>query len=65
MNNTVSKFCPCYINWVTCLCLQIDSGMVLFLKGVAMSDHCSWCHYLSCVPIGAVNQTTLEFEDDW
>ena len=25
-------------------------GMVLLLRGVDLNDHCSWCHYLSCVP---------------
>ncbi|KAM7258173.1 hypothetical protein ACFE04_013914 [Oxalis oulophora] len=25
-------------------------GLVFLLKGVNMNDHCSWCHYLSCVP---------------
>ncbi|KAL6847902.1 hypothetical protein ACP4OV_022030 [Aristida adscensionis] len=25
-------------------------GLVLLLKGFNASEHCSWCHYLSCVP---------------
>jgi hypothetical protein len=26
--------------------------MVLLLRGVDANEHCSWCHYLSCVPTG-------------
>ncbi|KAK6152457.1 hypothetical protein DH2020_015092 [Rehmannia glutinosa] len=25
-------------------------GLVLLLRGEDLNDHCSWCHYLSCVP---------------
>ncbi|KAJ8899649.1 hypothetical protein K2173_019345 [Erythroxylum novogranatense] len=25
-------------------------GLVLLLRGVDANEHCSWCHYLSCVP---------------
>lgn len=25
-------------------------GLVLLLRGVDLNGHCSWCHYLSCVP---------------
>ncbi|CAA2985173.1 RHOMBOID 1 [Olea europaea subsp. europaea] len=25
-------------------------GLILLLRGVDLNDHCSWCHYLSCVP---------------
>ncbi|KAH6766153.1 RHOMBOID-like 1 [Perilla frutescens var. hirtella] len=26
------------------------SGLSLLMRGVNGNDHCSWCHYLSCVP---------------
>ncbi|PNX72981.1 inactive rhomboid protein 1-like, partial [Trifolium pratense] len=26
------------------------AGMVMLLKGVNLNDHCSWCHYLDCIP---------------
>jgi len=41
------------ILWVISLVLLIVGftvGMVLLLRGVDANDHCSWCHYLSCVP---------------
>ena len=25
-------------------------GLVALLRGVDANDHCSWCHYLSCIP---------------
>ncbi|KAJ9548040.1 hypothetical protein OSB04_020583 [Centaurea solstitialis] len=25
-------------------------GLVALLRGVDLNDHCSWCHYMSCVP---------------
>ncbi|MCI25359.1 inactive rhomboid protein 1-like [Trifolium medium] len=24
--------------------------MMMVLKGVNLNDHCSWCHYLDCIP---------------
>ncbi|XP_042001148.1 RHOMBOID-like protein 1 [Salvia splendens] len=42
-----------YVLWVLSLILLIVGftvGMVLLLRGVDLNDHCSWCHYLSCVP---------------
>ncbi|KAL3536406.1 hypothetical protein ACH5RR_004867 [Cinchona calisaya] len=41
------------ILWVLSLILLIVGftlGLVLLLRGVDLNDHCSWCHYLSCVP---------------
>ncbi|RHN75561.1 putative peptidase S54, rhomboid [Medicago truncatula] len=50
-----SRFAPCQqalrVNSSVLLTIRLMGGMVLFLKGVAMSDHCSWYHYLRCVPI--------------
>ncbi|OAY61220.1 RHOMBOID-like protein 1 [Manihot esculenta] len=42
-----------YVLWVVSLILLIfgfTSGMVALLRGVDLNNHCSWCHYLSCVP---------------
>ncbi|XP_009758866.1 RHOMBOID-like protein 1 [Nicotiana tabacum] len=39
--------------WVISLVLLIigfTSGLVMLLRGVDLNDHCSWCHYMSCVP---------------
>lgn len=32
------------------LSIRLTVGLVLLLRGVDLNDHCSWCHYLSCVP---------------
>ncbi|KAE9616605.1 putative peptidase S54, rhomboid [Lupinus albus] len=32
------------------LCAGFITGTVLLLRGVDLNDHCSWCHYLSCIP---------------
>ncbi|KAL8039373.1 hypothetical protein ABFX02_10G032700 [Erythranthe guttata] len=39
--------------WLFSLVLVIVGftvGLVLLLRGEDLNDHCSWCHYLSCVP---------------
>lgn len=39
--------------WVISLILLVvglTAGLVLLLRGVDANDHCSWCHYLTCVP---------------
>ncbi|KAK8512300.1 hypothetical protein V6N13_097048 [Hibiscus sabdariffa] len=41
------------ILWAVSLILVIVGltlGLVMLLRGVDANDHCSWCHYLSCVP---------------
>ncbi|XWS43730.1 hypothetical protein CRYUN_Cryun16bG0128700 [Craigia yunnanensis] len=41
------------ILWVVSLILLIVGltlGLVMLLRGVDANDHCSWCHYLSCIP---------------
>ncbi|KAE8099379.1 hypothetical protein FH972_017366 [Carpinus fangiana] len=41
------------ILWVVSLILLIigfTAGLVMLLRGFNANDHCSWCHYLSCVP---------------
>lgn len=41
------------ILWVLSLIFLIVGftvGLVLLLRGEDLNDHCSWCHYLSCVP---------------
>ncbi|KAM0021650.1 putative peptidase S54, rhomboid [Helianthus debilis subsp. tardiflorus] len=30
--------------------LKLIAGLVSLVHGVNLNDHCSWCHYLSCVP---------------
>ncbi|XP_057955937.1 RHOMBOID-like protein 1 [Malania oleifera] len=30
-------------------------GLIMLLQGVNANDHCSWCHYLSCVPTSLWN----------
>ncbi|KAK7257813.1 hypothetical protein RIF29_32058 [Crotalaria pallida] len=42
-----------YVLWIvsfTLLSAGLIVGMVLLLRGTDLNDHCSWCHYLSCVP---------------
>lgn len=29
---------------------RLTVGLILLLRGEDLNDHCSWCHYLSCVP---------------
>ncbi|KAM7526351.1 hypothetical protein LguiA_016253 [Lonicera macranthoides] len=39
--------------WIISLLLLVAwlvAGLVQLLRGVDLNDHCSWCHYLSCVP---------------
>lgn len=41
------------ILWVLSLIFLIVGftvGLVLLLRGEDLNDHCSWCHYLGCVP---------------
>ncbi|RDX58658.1 RHOMBOID-like protein 1 [Mucuna pruriens] len=41
------------ILWVLSLIILVvglSVGLVALLRGVDANDHCSWCHYLSCVP---------------
>lgn len=42
-----------YVFWVASLILLIAGftvGLVMLFRGENGNDHCSWCHYLSCVP---------------
>lgn len=42
-----------YVLWLLALVLLITgfiAGLVMLFKGESTHDHCSWCHYLSCVP---------------
>ncbi|GAB2272530.1 hypothetical protein Dimus_007353 [Dionaea muscipula] len=41
------------ISWIVSLVLLITGftvGLVMLFRGVNGNEHCSWCHYLSCVP---------------
>ncbi|KAI3916666.1 hypothetical protein MKW92_047413 [Papaver armeniacum] len=42
-----------YVLWVTALILLIVGftvGLVLLFRGFDGNKHCSWCHYMSCIP---------------
>ncbi|EXC10670.1 Inactive rhomboid protein 1 [Morus notabilis] len=42
-----------YALWIISLVLLLLGfilGLIMLLQGVDLNDHCSWCHYLSCVP---------------
>ncbi|CAE6019068.1 unnamed protein product [Arabidopsis arenosa] len=42
-----------YVLWITSLVLLIagyTTGLVVLLRGTDLNKHCSWCHYLSCIP---------------
>lgn len=42
-----------YILWIMAAFLLISGftvGLVMLFRGVDANKHCSWCHYLSCVP---------------
>nr|CAD1817639.1 unnamed protein product [Ananas comosus var. bracteatus] len=42
-----------YVLWAIasiCLIVGFTVGLVMLFRGVNGNDHCSWCHYLSCVP---------------
>ncbi|XP_022720051.1 RHOMBOID-like protein 2 [Durio zibethinus] len=42
-----------YVFWVIAVVLLIvgfTMGLVMLFRGENGNDHCSWCHYLSCVP---------------
>ncbi|XP_008784595.2 RHOMBOID-like protein 2 [Phoenix dactylifera] len=42
-----------YVLWIIsaiALVVGFIVGLVLLFRGVNANDHCSWCHYLSCVP---------------
>ncbi|KAF0918316.1 hypothetical protein E2562_023387 [Oryza meyeriana var. granulata] len=46
------------ILWVIATVILISGftiGLVLVLKGFNASEHCPWCHYLSCVPTSKWN----------
>ncbi|KVH95453.1 Peptidase S54, rhomboid [Cynara cardunculus var. scolymus] len=42
-----------YVFWLVSMILLIVGftvGLVMLFRGENGNDHCSWCHYLSCVP---------------
>ncbi|GAA0148755.1 hypothetical protein Leryth_008909 [Lithospermum erythrorhizon] len=42
-----------YVFWVIATILLVTGfvvGLVMLFKGKNGNEHCSWCHYLSCVP---------------
>ncbi|XAR70334.1 hypothetical protein NMG60_11027157 [Bertholletia excelsa] len=47
-----------YIFWLVAIALLIVGftvGLVMLFRGENANDHCSWCHYLSCVPTSKWN----------
>ncbi|CAN6692725.1 unnamed protein product [Malus baccata var. baccata] len=47
-----------YVLWVLSLILLIVGytlGLVTLFQGFNLNNHCSWCHYLSCVPTSKWN----------
>ncbi|CAA0836394.1 RHOMBOID-like 1 [Striga hermonthica] len=49
------------ILWMLSFILMIIGligGLVLLLHGEDLNEHCSWCHYLSCVPTSMWNCNT-------
>ncbi|KAG1371711.1 RHOMBOID-like protein 1 [Cocos nucifera] len=42
-----------YVLWIIAaiaLIVGFAVGLVMLFRGVNANEHCSWCHYLSCVP---------------
>ncbi|GKV05850.1 hypothetical protein SLEP1_g17808 [Rubroshorea leprosula] len=54
VSSTKSKFkmyqCILWVISLVLLIVGLTVGLVMLLRGVDANDHCSWCHYLSCVP---------------
>ncbi|KAG2371312.1 RHOMBOID-like protein [Vigna angularis] len=53
-----------YVLWLISFVLLIAglvTGLVLLLRSVNLNDHCSWCHYLSCVPTSKWSCKTQQF----
>ncbi|XP_050112741.1 RHOMBOID-like protein 1 [Malus sylvestris] len=47
-----------YVLWVLSLILLIVGytlGLATLFRGVNLNNHCSWCHYLRCVPTSKWN----------
>ncbi|KAJ0979517.1 hypothetical protein J5N97_014991 [Dioscorea zingiberensis] len=42
-----------YILWISAVILLVFGftvALIMLFRGINANDHCSWCHYLSCVP---------------
>ncbi|CAH8282276.1 unnamed protein product [Eruca vesicaria subsp. sativa] len=47
-----------YVLWITSLLFLVAGytvGLVLLLRGTDLNKHCSWCHYLTCMPTSLWN----------
>lgn len=47
-----------YLLWILSailLILWFTAGLILLFKGINAMKHCSWCHYLSCIPTSKWN----------
>ncbi|XP_010558880.1 PREDICTED: RHOMBOID-like protein 1 [Tarenaya hassleriana] len=52
-----------YVLWVMSLVLLIagyTGGLVVLLRGTDLNNHCSWCHYLTCIPTSLWSCKTQE-----
>ncbi|XP_050384687.1 RHOMBOID-like protein 1 [Argentina anserina] len=53
-SEVTSKFktyqCIFWILSLVILIVGFTVGLVMLLRGVDANEHCSWCHYLSCIP---------------
>ncbi|XP_023523094.1 RHOMBOID-like protein 1 [Cucurbita pepo subsp. pepo] len=62
---SVSKYKPYqYVLWIVSLVLLIAwfaVGLVFLFRGENLNDHCSWCHYLSCIPTSKWNCNAQRF----
>ncbi|KAK7390542.1 hypothetical protein VNO78_25850 [Psophocarpus tetragonolobus] len=47
--------CILWVFSLIILVVGLSVGLVALLRGVDANDHCSWCHYLSCVPTSKWN----------
>ncbi|XP_057969930.1 RHOMBOID-like protein 1 [Malania oleifera] len=46
------KIYQCILWFISLILLLVGLtiGLILLLRGVDGNDHCSWCHYLTCIP---------------
>lgn len=47
-----------YMLWIIAVILLVVGftvGLVMLFRGVNANEHCSWCHYLSCIPTSRWN----------
>lgn len=55
--HTTYQYILCVVAFILVI-LGFTGGLVALFKGEKGNDHCSWCHYLSCVPTSKWNCNT-------